>query len=670
MGGRRKRSRSNHGFEARVRSLSLLLAVIASLLVIPTPSVAETPIAQEISTRLVKDINAGPGSSFQGALTDVGGTLFFAARENFTSGLWTSDGTDSGTTRVKTFVGAPYFLTNVGGTVFFVANDGVNGTELWKSDGTEAGTVLVKDITPGATPSYPESLVASGNTLFFTVEVPGNSPARQLWKSDGTEAGTVFIKQISVFVNGEGWSRMSNLTNVDGTIFFTANDGSGVELWKSNGTEAGTVRVEDINAGAGSSSPWLFHPVGGVLYFWANDGTSGMELWRSDGTEAGTWRVKDINPGAGSSGSNNIIHVGSTLFFSANDGTHGHELWSSDGTTEGTDLVVDLAPGATSSQPYGLKGFGGEVFFTPTGFLDFRYELWKSDGTAAGTVLVKDIDPNGTSLPEQFTEWNGTLLFTANDGAHGPELWRSDGTTEGTRIVEDINPGTTGSPPMLLTPVGESLFFSADDGSSGQELWGAFPAFVLTAQNAGSGAGKIVSTPEGIDCGTDCSEIYETGSEVTLVASPEPGSAFVGWSGACTGENPCVISMTETRSATATFTQLPTGGSITIQLDNTAPSDASFPYSSGLGSFNLVDDGNDPSKASKNFAPLDPGTFSFQQANVKGWAITDISCTGATSSATKLKSRTATVTIDSDDEVVCVFGNAPAPSKGGGKPPR
>ena len=48
----------------------------------------------------------------------------------------------------------PGNLTNVNGTLFFAANDGTHGYELWKSDGTAAGTVLVKDINPGSGDSY------------------------------------------------------------------------------------------------------------------------------------------------------------------------------------------------------------------------------------------------------------------------------------------------------------------------------------------------------------------------------------------------------------------------------------------------------------------------------------------------------------------------------------
>ena len=51
-----------------------------------------------------------------------------------------------------------------------------------------------------------------------------------------------------------------------------------------------TVRVKDIQPGSSGSNPRYLTDVGGTLFFSADDGISGVELWKSDGTEAGTVR--------------------------------------------------------------------------------------------------------------------------------------------------------------------------------------------------------------------------------------------------------------------------------------------------------------------------------------------------------------------------------------------
>lgn len=64
----------------------------------------------------------------------------------------------------------------------------------------------------------------------------------------------------------------------------------------------------------------------------------------------------------------------------------------------------------------------------------------------------------------------------------------------------------------------------------------------------------MTSNPSGITCGTDCSELYRRGTLVTLMALPDPTSTFAGWSGACTGTGPCVVTMLGTNlSVTAAF---------------------------------------------------------------------------------------------------------------------
>jgi hypothetical protein len=68
-------------------------------------------------------------------------------------------------------------------------------------------------------------------------------------------------------------------------------------------------------------------------------------------------------------------------------------------------------------------------------------------------------------------------------------------------------------------------------------------------------AGSVADTVPGgtIACPGDCDEAYAPGASVTLVATPDDGESFVGWSGDCSGTVDCVLTMSSPRSVTATF---------------------------------------------------------------------------------------------------------------------
>ena len=77
--------------------------------------------------------------------------------------------------------------------------------------------------------------------------------------------------------------------------------------------------------------------------------------------------------------------------------------------------------------------------------------------------------------------------------------------------------------------------------------------YLLTVSKAGTGSGTVTSSPAGINCGSDCSELYLESASVTLTASAASGSTFTGWSGACTGTGSCTVSMSAARTVTASF---------------------------------------------------------------------------------------------------------------------
>jgi len=379
----------------------------------------------------------------------------------------------------------PFSLTNVNGILFFNATTSANGSELWKSDGTADGTTMVMDINSVAgVGSSPQKLTNMNGTLFFTTD--DGIHGRELWKSDGTASGTMMVADIATRTVGVG-SSPDKLTNVNGTLFFIADDGiHGSELWKTDGTTAGTQLVKDINTLA-VVDPYYYSPphgltnVNGTLFFIADDDTHGRELWKSDGTTAGTQLVKDINPTTviepySYTPPSGLTNMNGTLFFTTDDGINGRELWKSDGTASGTTMVTDIYPGG-SSDPENLTNVNGMLFFITSTYRG--QELWKSDGTASGTAFVKNINSGGGggfgygSTITSLINVNGTLFFVANDnGSHGSELWKSDGTADGTAMVMDINPlGQDSSDPHDLTSVNGRLFFTANDGTHGRELW-------------------------------------------------------------------------------------------------------------------------------------------------------------------------------------------------------
>src|ERR1019366_86396 len=100
----------------------------------------------------------------------------------------------------------------------------------------------------------------------------------------------------------------------------------------------------------------------------------------------------------------------------------------------------------------------------------------------------------------------------------------------------------------------------------------------LTVTLAGSGGGLVESEDAAISCGDFCKSSYDNGSKVTLTASPDDGSTFTGWSGACTGTNDCVIDVKADANVTANFTQTLLSTTTTPLLTVTDSQGTYFPY--------------------------------------------------------------------------------------------
>jgi len=208
--------------------------------------------------------------------------------------------------------------------------------------------------------------------------------------------------------------------------------------------------------------------------------------------------VKDVRPGMVGSVPHNVTAVGSRVFYNHISPDYGDELWVSDGTRAGTHIVKDIFPGWEGSEPRNLTAVGDRLFFSALakdsqpGFPN--RELFVSDGTRLGTQMVRNINNyfraiERSSDPEELTDVNGTLYFSAIDTNLDRELWKSDGTKAGTVRVRNLNAPTPGSAeqssnPANLTAVGDTLFFNAI-ATGGNDLWKSDGTFAGTVRVKG-----------------------------------------------------------------------------------------------------------------------------------------------------------------------------------------
>ena len=84
------------------------------------------------------------------------------------------------------------------------------------------------------------------------------------------------------------------------------------------------------------------------------------------------------------------------------------------------------------------------------------------------------------------------------------------------------------------------------------------PTFDLhvSTESVRGGTGVVTSLPAGIDCGVSCDATYDEGTMVTLTATPDAGFEHTGWTtddGSCASLGDCVVTLSESRTVTASF---------------------------------------------------------------------------------------------------------------------
>ena len=193
-----------------------------------------------------------------------------------------------------------------------------------------------------------------------------------------------------------------------------------------------------------------------------------------------------------------------------------------------------------------------------------------SGGTAAESGAIAD---NQTSSMEAGVVGPATLSFYWSVSSEGDYDFLSV-YLDGTLYVDPVGGQTraiSGEAPWtqvsLTIPAGvhtvrweyskDTTTTMGSDAGWVDDIVTAPATYTLSVSPSGTGSGVVASAPAGIACGAACAAPYLSGTVVTLSATAAAGSIFTGWTGACTGMGPCVVTMNTSKSVGANFQSSP-----------------------------------------------------------------------------------------------------------------
>ena len=242
----------------------------------------------------------------------------------------------------------------------------------------------------------------------------------------------------------------------------------------------------------------------------------------NDGTGVGIIELYDLSPGNGS----NLANISTRGFVQTGNNVM---IGGIIVVTQPIKVIVHAI--GPSLIPFGVNN----ALTNP------QLELHDANGTIAGNDDWQTTQIGGIITSNQVAEIQSTMLAPAN--------------TAESAIIATLAPGN-------YTAIVQGA--GATTGVGLVEVF-ALSEYPLNVLKTGTGSGTVTSSPAGINCGSDCTETYYAGTVVTLTAAADAGSAFAGWSGACTGSGNCVVTVDAAKSVTAAFTLNP--NTLTVTKD-------------------------------------------------------------------------------------------------------
>jgi probable HAF family extracellular repeat protein len=360
---------------------------------------------------------------------------------------------------------------------------------------------------------------------------------------------------------GQDGSNNSYAAVYDGTNWLTLVEGRGNNINEKGWVTGGTYRsafihdgttVHDIGVTLGTDSiGYAINENGQVAGAYCCNNGNVWQAFLYDGTAA-----HDLGtlPNTNTSYAYGINNYGWVVGYSDNDGAGGSSRhgFLYDGSTmhDLNGLLNSISSGWVISFAGGINDKGQIAAY---GTVNGSYPI---PILLNPVPTISEINPNNG---------NDTTSITATIQGN----WFVNATTA--KLVQSGQPDIVGSS-ITVDNTGSSLTATFDLSGKAAGAWDVVvtspgggsatlpQGFTITANDypvsvslTGTGAGTVASNHSGIVCPGTCSAQFSANSTVTLTATPDADSTFSNWSGACTGNGICQVTLDAAKNVTAVF---------------------------------------------------------------------------------------------------------------------
>ncbi len=480
-------------------------------------------------------------------------TLLFSQRGDSQSWVTSNSSINASDTYIFRFVGGTYDASGglaVGGSLYMdnlriVGSTSVNDATVtsiarnvsYDNSGDISSTARTLTVD---TQAFDGSIQSDTATL----TIRASEPAVQ---ASGINISQTGIDAIMVnWTSGAGTSRlvvMKSGTSVDASVT-DGTDYTAIPVY-GNGSQIGSGNFTVYN-GSGNSVAVTGLTMGSTYHVAVYEFNGSNDL------------VNYMTPSP-ATGAITINKVGATVTLANLNHDYDGTQKNATATTSPQGLSVDLTYGGSPIAPNNVGGY------TVVGTVnDANYQGNASESLTISPVLPTVSTAPATNVSSAAALSGGDVTF---DGGVSVTVrgvcWNTSGspTKADTCTTDGSGSGTFTSLISGLSPATVYYVRAYAENSVGPAYGNQIsPTTVevrsLSVIKEGRGKGTVTSAPAGIDCGTDCDELYEDFTPITMVATPGANSKFTGWS----GDADCVdgiITMTSDISCTANFYRFP-----------------------------------------------------------------------------------------------------------------